>query len=563
MRRFHPFLAPVLALIITLVQSVELDARQPVHTRHAMVVAQEPLAADVGVAVLKGGGNAIDAAVAVGFALAVTHPFAGNLGGGGFMLVRLADGRTTFIDFRERAPEKASHNMYLDATGKPTHDSVDGWLASGVPGSVRGFELAEQKYGRQKWADVIAPAIELASKGFPVSYSLAESLKGSRNLSRYADSKRIFQRDGRYYDVDEIFQQPELAATLTRIAKNGANEFYEGETAQKLAAAMAQNGGLITLSDLKNYKAAERKPLTGKYRNYELITSPPPSSGGVGILQMMGMLDGSGYEKTGAGSAASIHYAAETMRRFYADRNEYLGDPDFVKNPIAGLLDPAYVQRRRASIDPDHATPSDQINPGHPKGGESTETTHFAVVDAEGNAVAVTYTLNGGYGCGVTAPGLGFLLNNEMDDFSVKPGEPNMFGLVQGETNAIQPGKRPLSSMTPTIVLRDGKLFMVAGAPGGSRILTAVMQVILNVVDFKMNVQDAVDFPRFHHQWKPDKLYLEKGFSPDTVALLKAKGHDVDYSPAVVVARVEAIVIDGGWLQGGSDGRGVGKAAGY
>ncbi len=563
MRRFHPFLAPALALIVTLVQCVELDARQPVHARHAMVVAQEPLAADVGVAVLKSGGNAIDAAVAVGFALAVTHPFAGNLGGGGFMLVRLADGRTTFIDFRERAPERASHNMYLDATGKPTHDSIDGWLASGVPGSVRGFELAEQKYGRKKWADVMAPAIELASKGFPVSYSLAESLKGSRNLSRYPDSKRIFQRDGNYYDMDEIFQQPELAATLMRIAKNGANEFYEGETAQKLAAAMAQNGGLITLSDLKNYAAVERKPLTGKYRNYELITSPPPSSGGVGILQMMGMLDGSGYEKSGAGSAVSIHYAAETMRRFYADRNEYLGDPDFVKNPIAGLLDPAYIQRRRASIDPDHATPSDQINPGHPKGSESTETTHFAVVDADGNAVAVTYTLNGGYGCGVTAPGLGFLLNNEMDDFSVKPGEPNMFGLVQGETNAIQPGKRPLSSMTPTIVLRDGKLFMVAGAPGGSRILTAVMQVILNVIDFKMNVQDAVDFPRFHHQWKPDKLYLEKGFSPDTVALLKAKGHDVDYSPAVVVARVEAIVIDGGWLQGGSDGRGVGKAAGY
>jgi gamma-glutamyltranspeptidase/glutathione hydrolase len=540
-----------------------MSARQPVHARHAMVIVQEPIAADAGVAVLKSGGNAIDAAVAVGFALAVTHPFAGNLGGGGFMLVRLADGRTTFIDFRERAPERASHNMYLDATGKPTHDSVDGWLASGVPGSVRGFELAQQKYGRRKWSDVMAPAIDLASKGFPVSYSLAESLKGARNLSRYPDSKRIFQRDGHYYEMDEVFKQPELAATLERIAKNGAKEFYEGETAQKLAAAMEKNGGLISLTDLKNYVAAERKPITGKYRNYELITSPPPSSGGVGILQMMGMLEGSGYEKSGAGSAASIHYVAETMRRFYADRNEYLGDPDFVKNPIAGLLDPAYIQRRRASIDPNHATPSDQINPGHPKGGESTETTHFAVVDAEGNAVAVTYTLNGGFGSGVTAPGLGFLLNNEMDDFSVKPGEPNMFGLVQGETNAIQPGKRPLSSMTPTMVLRDGKLYMVVGAPGGSRILTAVMEVILNAIDFGMNAQDAVDYPRFHHQWKPDKLYLEKGFSPDTVALLKAKGHDVDYSPAVVVARVEAIIIDNGWLMGGSDGRGAGRAAGY
>jgi gamma-glutamyltranspeptidase/glutathione hydrolase len=555
MRRFTPFLLLILCF--------EMGARQPVHARRAMVIAQEPIAADAGVAVLKRGGNAIDAAVAVGFALAVTHPFAGNLGGGGFMLVRMADGRTNFIDFRERAPERASHNMYLDAAGKPTRDSTDGWRASGVPGSVRGFELAEQKYGRKKWADVVAPAVELASNGFPVSYSLAESLKGARNLGKYPDSKRIFQRDGRYYEVDEIFKQPELAATLQRIANGGAKEFYEGETAQKLAAEMAKNGGLVSLADLKNYAAAERKPITGKYRNYELITSPPPSSGGVGILQMMGMLEGSGYEKSGAGSAASIHYVAETMRRFYADRNEYLGDPDFVKNPIAGLLDPLYIQRRRASIDPDHATPSDQINPGHPKGSEGTETTHFAVVDEEGNAVAVTYTLNGGFGSGVTAPGLGFLLNNEMDDFSVKPGEPNMFGLVQGETNAIQPGKRPLSSMTPTIVLRDGKLYMVVGAPGGSRILTAVMQVILNAVDFGMNAQDAVDYPRFHHQWKPDKLYLEKGFSPDTVALLKAKGHDVDYSPAVVVARVEAIIIDNGWIMGGSDGRGVGKAAGY
>jgi gamma-glutamyltranspeptidase / glutathione hydrolase len=555
MRRFAP--------VILLVLAVELSARQPVHARRAMVIAQEPIAADAGVAVLKNGGNAIDAAVAVGFALAVTHPFAGNIGGGGFMLVRMADGRTTFIDFRERAPERASHNMYLDAAGKPTHDSVDGWLASGVPGSVRGFELAEQKFGKKKWSDVMAPAIALASNGFPVSYSLAESLKGAKNLGRYEDSKRIFQRNGKFYELDEVFKQPELAATLERISKNGAKEFYEGETAQKLAAAMAKNGGMISLADLKNYAAAERKPITGKYRNYELITAPPPSSGGVGILQMMGMLEGSGYEKSGAGSAASIHFVAETMRRYYADRNEYLGDPDFVKNPISGLLDPAYIARRRASIDLNHATPSDQINPGHPKGSEGTETTHFAVVDAEGNAVAVTYTLNGGFGSGVTAPGLGFLLNNEMDDFSVKPGEPNMFGLVQGETNAIQPGKRPLSSMTPTIVLRDGKLYMVVGAPGGSRIVTAVMQVILNAVDFGMNAQDAVDYPRFHHQWKPDKLYLEKGFSPDTVALLKSRGHDVDYSPAVVVARVEAIIIDNGWIMGGSDGRGTGKASGY
>ncbi len=550
------------ALFAALLLSVELTARQPVRARHAMVVAQEPIAADVGLHVLKNGGNAVDAAVAVGFALAVTHPFAGNIGGGGFMLIRLADGRSTFIDFRERAPEKASHDMYLDANGKPTRDSIEGWRAVGVPGSVRGFDLANKKYGRKKWADLVQPAVDLAKNGFPVSYSLAESLKGARNLPKFADSKRIFQRDGKYYDIDEIFKQPELAATLDRIAKNGANEFYEGETAKKLAEAMAKNGGLITMSDLKNMTAVERKPLLGKYKGYDVVAAPPPSSGGVGVLQIMGMLDGTGYEKAGAGSAAAIHMEAEAMRRYYADRNEYLGDPDFVKNPIAGLLDPAYIQKRRASIDPNRASSSDKINPGHPKGSEGTETTHYSIVDADGNAVAVTYTLNGGYGSGVTAPG-GFLLNNEMDDFAAKPGEPNMFNLVQGEANSIAPKKRPLSSMTPTILLKDGKVFMVVGAPGGSRIISSVTEVILNVVDFGMNAQDAVDFPRFHHQWKPDKLYLEKAISPDTVAILKAKGHDVDYSQGAIGARVEAIVIDGGWLQGGTDGRGNGKAVGY
>ena len=552
-----------LTLFLSLILSVELSARQPVRARHGMVVAQEPIAAEAGLQVLKDGGNAIDAAVVVGFTLAVTHPFAGNIGGGGFMLIRLANGQSTFIDFRERAPEKASHDMYLDANGKPTRDSIEGWRAVGVPGSVRGFDLAMQKYGHKKWSEVLQPAVDLASKGFPVSYSFSESLKNSRNLSKYPDSKRIFQRDGKYYDVDEILKQPELAATLGRIQKNGAKEFYEGETAHKLADAMAKNGGLITLSDLKNMTAVERKPLTGKYHGYDVITAPPPSSGGVGILQIMGMLDGTGYEKAGAGSAAAIHMEAEAMRRYYADRNEYLGDPDFIKNPIAGLLDPAYLRKRRESIDPNHASSSDKINPGHPKGSEGTETTHFNVVDNEGNAVAVTYTLNGGYGSGVSAPGLGFLLNTEMDDFASKPGEPNMFNLVQGEANSISPRKRPLSSMTPTMIVKDGKLFMLAGAPGGSRIITSVTEVVLNVLDFGMNAQDAVDFPRFHHQWKPDKLYLEKAISPDTVAILKAKGHDVDYSQGAIGARVETIVIDGGWLQGGTDGRGTGKVVGY
>ena len=571
---------PTLAsLVLFSFTTFEIGAKPPVHAKHAMVVAQEGLATDVGVAVLKSGGNAIDAAVAVGFALAVTYPFAGNIGGGGFMTVRMADGRTTFMDFRERAPGKASRDMYLDAAGKPTRDSIEGWRSSGVPGSVRGFELALSKYGRKKWADVMAPAIELASKGFPASYSLAESLH-SRSLSRSPESKRIYQKDGAFYDVDEIIKLPELAATLTRIAKNGANEFYQGETAQKFAAEMAKNGGLITLADLKDYQVVERKPLIGKYKNYEIITAPPPSSGGIGMLQILGMIEGSGYEKTGFGSAASISYVAEAMQRFHADKSEYLGDPDFFKVPIMGLLDPAYIRKRRESIDRDHATPSEQIKPGKPAGSEGTETTHFSVVDTEGNAVAVTYTLNGGYGNGITVPGLGFLLNNEMDDFAAKPGAANMFGLVQGEGNTIRPGKRPLSSMTPTIILRDGKLFMTVGAPGGARIVNAVTEVFLNVVDFGMNVQDAVDAPRFHHQWQPDILFLEKGFSPDTIDLLKQRGfHPTTTEPRPVgdspsttgaerardvgVARVEAILIDAGWLQGGSDGRAVGKAAGY
>ncbi len=554
-----------LSFVLLLALAVPLNAvRQPLRARHGMVVAMEAIAAEVGVSVLQKGGNAVDAAVAVGFALAVTHPFAGNLGGGGYMLVRMADGRTTFIDFRERAPEKTSRDMYLDAKGGLTRDSIEGWRSSGVPGTVRGFEIAVSKYGKRKWADDMAPAVELASKGFPVSYALAEGLEGSKSLASSPESKRIFQKNGAFYDVGETLAQPELAQTLERISSRGANEFYEGETARRFAEEMARHGGLVTLADLKSYKAIERTPLTGKYHNYTIITAPPSSSGGIALLEMLGMLEGTGYEKGGAGSASAIHYVAEAMRRAYADRNEYVGDPDFVKVPIAGLLDPAYLARLRASIDPERATPSDKVRPGRPAGSERMETTHYSVVDAEGNAVAVTYTLNGGFGNGITVPGLGFLLNNEMDDFSAKPGSPNMFGLVQGEANAIQPGKRPLSSMTPTIVLKDGRLFMTAGAPGGSRISTAVLQVILNVVDFGMNVQDAIDFPRFHHQWQPDTLSLERGISPDTVALLKSRGYDVDDAPGVVLAQVAAIVSDGGWLQGGSDGRSAaGKASGY
>jgi gamma-glutamyltranspeptidase/glutathione hydrolase len=529
-----------------------------------MVVAQESLAADVGVSILKSGGNAIDAAVAVGFALAVTHPFAGNLGGGGFMLIRLADGRSTFIDFRETSPSHSTHDMYLDAKGAPTQDSILGWRAAGVPGTVRGLELAHKKYGSKPWAALLQPAIDLASKGFLVSHEQMESWREyADSLSQFPESKRIYLKGGAFYDWQENFRQPELATTLSRIASRGAQDFYEGETAHLLADAMAKNAGLITLDDLRNYRAVERKPLEGDYHGYHIITSPPPSSGGVGILQMLATLDATGYEKSGAGSAAAYHYLAEVMRRFFADRGSALGDPAFVKNPIDALLDPAYIRSRRATIDPAHATPSDQLNPGLPSAREGADTTHFSIADAQGNCVAVTYTLNNGYGSGVTVPGAGFLLNDEMDDFAAKPGTPNMFGLVQGEANAIAPGKRPLSSMVPTIVTKDGKPFLVVGAPGGPTIISAVMQVILNVIDFHMNVQDAIDFPRIHHQWKPDVLAIERGVSPDTIELLARMGYDTHTAHPVVLARVEAIEFTGGWLQGGHDDRGAGKAAGY
>jgi gamma-glutamyltranspeptidase/glutathione hydrolase len=537
-------------------------AAQPVRARHAMVVTRERHATQAGVEVLRAGGNAVDAAVAVGFALAVTHPTAGNIGGGGFMLVRLADGRTTFIDFRERAPEAASRNMYLDSSGKATEESTIGYRASGVPGTVRGLEYASQKYGKKPWAEMLRPAMELASKGFPVSYGTAQSLRSSaRLLSRFPESKRIFLRDGKYYEPGETFVQPELARTLERIARLGAEDFYEGETARLLAKDMAEHGGPITAADLKNYTVKERRPLTGSYRGYSIVTLPPPSSGGVGILQMLGVLEGTGYEKAGAGSATAVHYMTEAMRRYFADRSENLGDTDFVKVPLSGLLDPNYILKLRKSIDPERATPSSQVHAGVFTGRESAETTHYTIADGEGNIAAVTYTLNGSYGSKVTPAGLGFLLNNEMDDFAAKPGGANMFGLIQGEANAIQPGKTPLSSMTPTIVLRDGKPYLALGSPGGPTIINTVLEVIVNVLDFGMNVQDAVNWPRFHHQWMPDELRMEPGYSPDTVALLEKRGYTV--KPGSAQGEVAAIGFNNGWLEGAPDPRTEGTAEGY
>ena len=558
----------VLSLVLVfLLVMPQAEARQPIYAREAMVVTQEEHATDVGLAVLRSGGNAVDAAVAVGFALAVTHPYAGNIGGGGFMLIRLADGRATFIDFRERAPAKASRDMYLDGTGKPTEESIVGWRAAAVPGTVRGLELAHKRYGRKPWAELVKPAVDLAATGFPVSYPQMDSWRRYASLlAQFPESKRIFLKGGAYYDWQETFRQPELALTLDRIARFGASDFYDGKTAHLLAATMAEQGGLVTLADLHDYQAVERKPLEGDYKGYHIIAAPPPSSGGVGLLQMLGMLNDTGYERTGPGSAETYHYLAEVMRRYYADRNEYLGDPDFVKNPISSVLDPAYVRARRATINPERATPSDEVNPGLPVGSEGSDTTHFSIVDEQGNAVAVTYTLNSAYGSGVTVPGAGFLLNDQMDDFAAKPGTPNKFGLVQGAKNAIAPGKRPLSSMTPTIILKNDRPFLVLGAPGGSTITTAVLQVIVNIIDFGMNVQDAIDFPRIHHQWKPDRLDYESGVSPDTIMLLKGMGHQAEEGHPRVQARVEAILISNGWLQGGHDGRGVnsvGKASGY
>lgn len=551
--------------------SVELPlhATQPVSAEHGMVVAQEPIAADVGLRVLKSGGNAVDAAVAVGFALAVTHPVAGNLGGGGFMLVRMADGKTDFLDFRECAPAKASRDMYLDKDGNATKDSIFGWRSSGVPGSVAGLEFAHKKFGSRGWSDLLEPAVKLATDGFALTAPVAASLAGQRNpLWQDPESKRIFLHDGSPYQAGELLKQPELGQTLARIAKSGSADFYRGETAKKLASEMASHGGLITADDLANYKVVERTPLTGTYRGYSVITSPPPSAGGVGLLQMMGMLDGTKYASDGPDSAKAVHFEAEAMRRYYADRSAYLGDPDFYNVPVRQLLQPAYLEARRKTIDPARATPSAAVEPGLPKSveariewHESEQTTHYNVVDKDGNAVAITYTLNNSYGNGITVPGLGFLLNDEMDDFAAKPGVPNMFGLVGADANAIEPGKRPLSSMTPTILLKDGKLFMVVGAPGGSRITTGVTEVIFDVVDFGMNVQDAVDLPRFHHQWKPDILYLQNGFNPKVQAALSDMGYSIQ--PIESVARVEAIVVRNGKLEGGTESRMHGKVSGY
>jgi len=530
----------------------------PSRSRLGMVVAEEPLAAEVGANFLRKGGNAIDAAVAVAFTLAVTYPQAGNLGGGGFLLYRRSDGWAKVVDFREVAPRRATEELYRTV---PSEAAVVGPRACAVPGTVRGLGLAQRRYGRLKWAELLQPAIELAERGFPVPFELAEELRRARHLGRFAESRRVYLKDGHYWQPGEQFHQPELARTLRRIAEQGPEEFYEGETARLIVAAMEPGGGLIGLEDLRAYQPLEREPLVGQYRGWQVVTVPPPSSGGVGLLQVLGMLEESGYERCGWGSADAIHFVAEALRRFFADRACCLADPAFYSVPLERLLAPAYLARRRSGIDWRRATPSQMLG-AWPDGleRERAQTTHVSVLDQDGNAVALTYTLNGLFGSGVTVPRAGFLLNNEMDDFATRPGQPNQFGLVQGPANRVEPGKRPLSSMAPTILVRDGFARLVLGSPGGPRIVSAVLEVVLNMVDFKMEVHDAVDAPRFHHQWRPDALVLEPGFSPDTVKLLQMKGHRV--ARIANVGKVGAIAVQDGWMLGVADRRGYGRAAG-
>ena len=555
----------------------------PTLALHAMVVSIHHDASDAGVEVLKAGGNAVDAAIAVGFSLAVVYPQAGNLGGGGFMLIRMKTGEAHFLDYRERAPAAASAGMYLDAKGNVVPGaSTEGYKAIGVPGTVAGLIYAEKTYGRLTLAQVMAPAIRLASQGYILSGEEAGSLATAKNLARFPDSRRIFQRSGNFFKLGDRFIQPELARTLRRIAADPTS-FYKGPMAAELAASIQKGGGLITTADLAAYQVKDRAPLTGSYRGYQIVTAPPPSAGGIAMIESLNILSGYDLAKMGDRSPQQVHLIAEAFRRAYKDRADYLGDPDFVALPIAQLASPAYAAAWRKTIHPIKPSPSATLTrpagflPPPPAATraaahESTETTHFSVVDAEGNAVANTTTLNGLFGSGVTAGQLGFLLNDEMDDFTAAPGAPNMYGLIQSQANAIAPGKRPLSNMTPTIVLKDGKPLLVLGSPGGSTIITTVANDIISILDNGLDVQQAADAPRFHHQYLPDVLQVEKAFPLPVLDTLKASGYAVSRMNEAgqkgpgVWGDSEMIYVDPntGTLMGGQDQRHIfGKAAGY
>ncbi|MDY7540283.1 gamma-glutamyltransferase [Undibacterium sp. RTI2.1] len=541
------------------------DIVSPIHAQHGMVASEQGLATQVGLDMLKRGGNAVDAAVAVGFALAVVLPNAGNIGGGGFMLIHDAkSGRDIALDFREMAPIKASRDMYLDKAGKVIPGkSLYSHLAIGVPGTVAGLTQALSKYGTMRLSDVIAPAIQLAEQGFEVSPHLASILDAEYDhLGAWESSKAIFFKNGKPLVAGEKLIQKDLAASLKLIAKEGASAFYQGAIAKKIVAEMAQHEGIISAEDLKNYKVVEREPVKGNYRGYEIVSMPPPSSGGVHIVQMLHILEHFPIKEQGSNSAQNLHLMAETMKLAYADRSEYLGDPDFVKVPIKALTSRAYADELSKKINPEHATPSDQIKPGKLAPYESDQTTHFATADQYGNVVATTYTLNLNFGSGIVASGTGITLNNEMDDFSVKAGAPNAFGLLGGDANAIAAYKRPLSSMSPTIILKDGQPFLTTGSPGGSRIITTSLQIIMNVIDHDMNVAEASIAPRIHHQWMPDQLRVEKGISIDTLNILEQKGQHLKLSPTM--GRTQTIQMSNQGFDGYSDPRNPdGKTLGY
>ncbi len=583
-RLILPILASILAapfLISTDAPAQEGDANalawrgeQPTRAAHGMVVSVHHLASDAGVEVLRQGGNAVDAAVATGFALAVVHPIAGNIGGGGFLLLRTDDGQSTFIDFREKAPLAATENMYLDAGGKLIpRASITGYRSIATPGSVAGLVYAERKYGKLGLKRVMLPAIRLAKEGFELSGEEADEL-ANPHLSEFADSKRIFQRDGNLYKAGETFKQPELARTLERIAAD-PEDFYHGKMARELVDDLKKGGALLTLDDLARYNVVERRPVTGTFHDYTIISAPPPSSGGVVLVSALNILEGYDLAKLGDRTPESMHLIVEAYRRAYMDRAEYLGDPDYNRMPVDALISKKYAAAWRTGLDPHAATPSSSLRrpegflPPPPKTAghriETPETTHYSVVDAEGNAVAVTTTINNGFGSDVTAGSLGFLLNDEMDDFASKVGVPNLYGLIQGPADAIAPGKRPLSAMTPTIVLEKGKLRYVLGSPGGARIITTVANIFLSAAEEGLNIQEAVDAPRFHHQYLPDELDLEPGFSAETITQLRAMGYEVNVRDGHW-SNGECIAIDPktGELLGGQDHRShYGKAAGY
>ncbi|MCZ6527228.1 MAG: gamma-glutamyltransferase [Candidatus Dadabacteria bacterium] len=538
----------------------------PVVAQNGMVVTESKYATQAGLRVLKEGGNAVDAAVTIGFTLAVTFPRAGNLGGGGFMLIYLADSDEVLsIDYREKAPRGARRGMFLDEEGNPDNEkSRHSILSAGVPGTVAGLALALDKYGTISLERALQPAIELAQKGFPVDQELSDSLNQVKSRMKVSTASMdiFFKQGGKPYSEGELLTQKDLAWSLKQIVKNGSEAFYTGAIAKKIDSFMKQNGGLITNHDLKNYKALIRKPVEGEYRGYKIYSMPPPSSGGVVLIEMLNILELFPLSSLGHNTAKTIHIFAEVMKYAYADRSKHLGDPDFSPVPVTWLTSKKYAQSIKEQINMEKSTPSHEISPGNPNLQEGNNTTHFSVMDRYGNAVSNTYTLNFSYGSKITVPGTGILLNNEMDDFSAKPGTPNTYGLVGGKLNAIAPEKRMLSSMSPTIVMKDGKPFLITGSPGGSRIITTVLQIIANVIDFNMNISEATNAVRVHHQWLPDKLMVERGLNEDTIKILKEMGYKVEIGTTIGVA--QSIIKKGDYMYGASDPRRPGgSTAGY